>query len=172
MKSSKKNPLNVFEVDYSPWEYPSNWIGNFRLFFRRYKWAYQRATKGYCDFDWWDLDTHLSMLMADTIEALAKNGHGYPGTKEFPTPESWETYLLDIVNRLRFSFGELYNKYEDEWVASWEDDFLGSINKQTPEQKAIWEKYHTVECENEELKEKALNEALDMIRHIWHHLWD
>ena len=54
------NKLNVFNTQWCPWKYPNNWIRNARLFFRQFKWAYQRMTRGFCDFDTWDLDSYLS----------------------------------------------------------------------------------------------------------------
>lgn len=164
------NKLNVFKPDYCPWRYPSNWIKNIRLFGRQFKWAYQRITQGYCDFDWWDMDTYLTMLMADMIDELAKKSHGYPGNKEFPTPESWENYLNEIVAKLRYSLNDLPNEYEEAWIKTWENkEFL---QEKTPEEKEITHKFLDKEISNWGLRDKALFEALDMIKHVYHNLWD
>lgn len=164
------NKLNVFKPDYCPWRYPSNWIKNIRLFGRQFKWAYQRITQGYCDFDWWDMDTYLTMLMADMIDELAKKSHGYPGNKEFPTPESWENYLNEIVAKLRYSLNDLPNEYEEAWIKTWENkEFL---QEKTPEEKEITNKFLDKEISNWGLRDKALFEALDMIKHVYHNLWD
>ena len=167
------NRLNVFNQNWCPWRYPSNWIKNARLFFRQFKWAYQRITKGYCDADWWDLDSHLTRLMADSIQDLADKGMGYPGTDEFPTPESWQKYLYRICYLLRYSLEELPNKYEDVWTANLEKkDFLKTINNPTPEEKEISKKYFDIEMKNEEKKRAAQQEALQMIAHVMGNLWD
>lgn len=166
------NKLNVFNTFYSPWRYPSNWIRNMRTFFRQFKWAYQRITRGYCDFDYWDLDSYLSRLMADSIEALANNGHGYPGTKEFPTYESWQKYLLDITAKLRFSLSELPNEYEDAWRGTFDKDTFKTVKELTPEEKEIRNNYLEKENQNEKLKLQAQDEALDMIKHVYNSLWD
>lgn len=168
------NNLNVFKNYWSPWKYPSNWIRNARVFFRQFKWAYQRVTRGFCDYDYWDLDTYLSELMAQSIKMLADNTHGYPGTEEFPTYESWKEYLYKIVNLLRYSLNEdMPNEYEEAWTATWKDkDILDALNNKTPEEKEISNKYFDKEYENECLKRKAQDQALDMIKHVYNNLWD
>lgn len=168
------NKLNVFNQSYSPWRYPSNWIRNMRLFGRQFKWAYQRITRGFCDYDVWDLDSHLSELLIQTIKQLAKTSHGYPGTEEFPTYESWENYLVDIVHKLEYSLNDLPNEYETAWLKTWENENLDKIVKKdkTPEEEEITKKYLDKEAYNDKLKREAQNEALRMIYHVYNHLWD
>ena len=168
------NNLNVFKTCWSPWKYPSNWIRNARVFFRQFKWAYQRVTRGFCDYDYWDLDTYLSELLAQSIKMLADKTHGYPGTEEFPTYESWQQYLYKIVDLLRYSLNDdMPNEFEEAWRKTWEDkDILDVINHPTPEDKEITHKYLDKEYENELLQKKAQDEALDMIKHVYNSLWD
>ena len=45
-----KNELNIFTGGYMPW-YPRNWFDNIKHFFHTIKWGWQRATKGYSDYD-------------------------------------------------------------------------------------------------------------------------
>ena len=61
---------NVFKQYYCPWRYPSNWIKNIRLFFRRYKWAYQRAKRGYADCDIWNFDSYLEKIISKGLREL------------------------------------------------------------------------------------------------------
>lgn len=51
-KRKEGNKLNVFHFGYSH----KFTLWNIKNFFRTLKWAWQRATKGYCDWDRWDLD--------------------------------------------------------------------------------------------------------------------
>ena len=167
------NPLNVFGHDYSPIRYPSNWGRNIRLFFRQFKWAYQRITRGFCDFDVWDFDYYLTSVMAQGIKHLADTTHSYPGNNEFPTYESWRDYLYEIATKLNFSLrDDLPNEYEEEWLKGWEKDGLDSINNRTPEEEEISRKYLEVEQKNDTLRNQALSEALDMIVHVYSALWD
>ena len=164
------NNLNVFNQTYCPWKYPSNWGQNMRLFFRQFKWAYQRVTRGYCEYDVWDLDTHLTEYLAQTIEHLAKTSHSYPGNEEFPTYEEWENYLMEIVNKLKYSLSELPNEYEEAWLKTW--DYKNINKEKTPEEKEITNKFLDTEAANDNKKREARNDALKMIYHIYGHLWD
>ena len=167
------NKLNVFNTDFCPWRCLPNWPKNFRLFFRQFKWAYQRITKGFCDFDYWDLDTYLIRLMADAIKELADNTHGYPGNEEFPTYEHWKAYLYKIVGKLKYTQEELPNPCEKEWMQQWENKGLDYINQpKTPEEELLSKKYLYYENINAEKQDEALNDALDMIKHVFKHLWD
>lgn len=166
------NKLNVFNNDYCPWRYPSNWIKNIRLFGRQFKWAYQRITKGFCDPDWWDMDTHLKMLIADMLEEMIKRSISYPGTDEFDTPEKWNDYLKTIVAKLRYSLKDLDNEYDNEYIAILEKEDIISFKNRTPEEKEITKKYLDKEIDNWKLQEKAQNEALEMLVHCFNQLWD
>ena len=167
------NPLNVFGHGYSSIRYISNWGRNIRLFFRQFKWAYQRITRGFCDFDVWDFDYYLTSVMAQGIKHLADTTHSYPGNNEFPTYESWKDYLYEITNKLNFSLrDDLPNEYEEEWLKGWEKNGLDSINNRTPEEEEISRKYLEIEQKNDVLRNQALSEALDMIVHVYSALWD
>lgn len=167
------NKLNVFNTYWCSWKYLSNWPTNFRVFFRQFKWAYQRVTKGYCDFDWWDMDTYLSQLIPDMLERFIKDGHGYPGTDEFPTTEKWNEYLQKTIDLFRYSQSELPNEYEEAWIKKWEEKDFDIINKEeTPEEKEITDKYLAIENNNDKKKMVALDEALQRVFHIFHDLWD
>ena len=85
--------MNVFTRGYLKW-YPRNWLFNIGHFFRSLKWAYQRATKGFCDSDVWSLDSFLANLIGDSVKHLADTTHGYPPEC---TEESWEEILLKIA---------------------------------------------------------------------------
>ena len=168
------NELNVFNNSWSPWKYPSNWIRNARVFFRQFKWAYQRITRGYSDPDIWDFDTYLANLMSGDIEHLANITISYPGQGEWDTPEKWDVYLRTIVKKLRYyNNDEMPNEYEGAWLKTWENKSLSeALNDKTPEEEEITKKYLDVENKNEEYKYQQMMEALDMIKHCYGHLWD
>lgn len=166
--------LNVFNNYVCPWKYIKNWGTNIGTFFRSFKWAYQRATRGFADKDVWNLDTYLTELIADSVEQLADIQHGWPGTDEFPTPESWDEYLRKAVSLLRYSLGELPNKYEKEWMDTWinDEDMLRHITDPTDSDKEITKKFLDVEQENELKQRDAQNEGLRMLFAVWNSLWD
>jgi len=53
----------------------------------------QRIECGFCDADWWNMDDYLIKLLPAMLRRLANKTIAYPGTEEFPTPESWTEYL-------------------------------------------------------------------------------
>lgn len=115
------------------------------------------------------------MYLAQTIESLAKNSISYPGTEEFPTPESWTDYLMEIVNRLKYTVSDVPNEYEEAWLSTWDNKTFSEIlssRGNTPEEKKIIDDFLNKEMENEFSKIKAQNEALVMIFHVYNHLWD
>ena len=61
------NPLNVFNNPYFSWKYPECWYKNIRMFFRSFKYAYQRITKGYAYCDTWDLDDYYTHSDAEYV---------------------------------------------------------------------------------------------------------
>ena len=90
MKDNKN--LNVFTMcPYSPWRYPSNWWRNIKQFFRHFKWAWQRTTKGFCDYDCFDLDHYYLVLLPVTLRHLAKYTHGYPD--KYTNFENWQKQI-------------------------------------------------------------------------------
>ena len=95
---SNKN-LNVFKMcAYSPWSYLPNWWSNIKQFFRHFKWAWQRAIKGYCDYDCFALDDYYLKLLPATLLSLAENSHGYPD--KYGAFENWQTKIREIATML------------------------------------------------------------------------
>jgi hypothetical protein len=176
---------NVFKQLYSPWRYPSNWIGNIRLFFRRYKWAYQRAKRGYADCDIWDMDSWLLTLFHDSLNHLADNHCGWPGNEDFPEDEDWTKYLKEMA-QLFYQAQESNEYYPtpegDKWSAwldehpngNWVDDMIndkpmkrydGNAN---PYSKSMFEE----DKENAKKRDADFRKAWDMMGKVFYSLWD
>ena len=171
------NELNVFNKgNYSTWKYPSNWPGNIKHFFRCFKYAYQRATKGFCDWDAWDLDVYYSFLFVNSLRYFADHTHGWPGNDEFPQPEDWDKYLRTMADLFEQSIEGCQtpkNPYEKEFedMIS-QDNWINHINEQTPEQKEISKKYLDGEITLDNYRTECRNKAFDMMKHVFGHLWD
>lgn len=166
------NKLNVFNVYYCPWKYIGNWKENIDIFLRNFKWAYQRITRGFSDYDAWDLDSHMTELWCQSLLYLAEHTHGYPGTDEFPTYEAWQSYLYKIVELLRksqedYKCDEYVNKYEKNY-----DAITKVWGTRTPEEEEIVKKYLDEEARIDTARTNYRNQALDMIKHVYGHLWD
>ena len=73
------NDLNIVKmIPIRPWRYPSNWLKNFKCIARGFKMAYQRITKGFCDWDWYDLDCYYANLIGDSLKEFARKTCSYP----------------------------------------------------------------------------------------------
>ena len=162
------NKNNVFNQDYCPWRWVSNWWKNIRLFFRQFKWAYQRATRGFADMDTWSMDSWLLNLFHDSLYYLADNHCGYPGTEQFPDDESWTEYLKEMADK--FYQADEWNNYfptpeENKWYA-WVNAY--GHGDENPYIRPMIDE----SLENQKKRQAAFKEAWEMMGDIFYHLWD
>ena len=106
----KERKLTVFsESPYLRWDIYHRVL----WFFKSIKCAWQRATKGYCYRDTWDLDCFYTQLFIDSLTEFKENLHGAPA--EFydenlvNQSEPWEAYLTEMVQHF-------YNSLEENEV--------------------------------------------------------
>lgn len=162
---------NIFKQYYRPWKYPINWIKNVRLFFRTFKWAYQRAVRGFADCDVWDLDGFLLNLFHDSLNSLADTTNGWPGDEMFPEFEDWTSYLKEMADKF-YSANESNEVYptpnSDKWFDWYKENGWDINNSNNP-------------YIDDMLKEDAANaikrktdfaEAWEMMGKVFFHLWD
>jgi hypothetical protein len=162
------NKLNVFNNPYFKWTYPAGWFKNIRMFFRSFKWAYQRITKGYADYDTYDLDAYYLDIFSNTLNHLADNHWGYPGNDEFPNDESWTKYLKEMA--LKFynanESNEAYPTPEaDKW---WEWIKEHDKNIDNPYSETMFKEGN----ENDKKRDKEMHEGMKMLDHVFWSLWD
>lgn len=174
----KKSELNVFKYGYCyKWTTWKGFWRNISQFFTNIKFAYQRATRGYADWDVWDLDNYYTRLFRDTLTHLADTTHSYPGKGEFTTPESWDKFLRETAqlfdNSIDRSFEEFQiykNKFEDSYTIVLEN--RGSSEEVSEEEKVIVNNYLDEDKNIYQLRERNLQEALDRVKEHYHELWD
>lgn len=107
--------LNIFHQYYFSWRYLSSWFKNIGLFFRTFKWAWQRATRGFADYDVWDLDHYLGTLTAATLIHLSNHHWGVP--YEFQeNPDEWTKWLQDTADLIK----EAKHTEDDYSIQDWE----------------------------------------------------
>ena len=110
----QEDNLNVFKHSWLYWRYPRNWGKNIVDFFRRIKWAWQRATRGYCDLDVWNFNVYHTNLIIAALSNLAENHMGYAvylkdGTK-IKDDEEWTQCIMEIVRHFKTA-----QEFEDYW---------------------------------------------------------
>lgn len=188
-----KNELNVFNHNYLPLSYWKNWFFNIKQLFKNIKYAWQRATKGYCDCDVWDLRNYLTYIMRDSISELSEIAHGFPGddTPEGKSYNAWIKYLKKISFLLDKSIDRNFeevdpyypNKYEkeyeeliskpDRWIKEEQEDgsVLYTMNE-TPEEAKLRRKYINECIKNKKKRINDRNKAFEMLINRWESLWD
>lgn len=138
------NKLNILNTIYiSPWRYPSNWLCNIRQLLRLPKYGWQRITRGYCDYDTWNLDSYYSNLISSSIMYLREHTHGYP--VEFQTFEEWQDTLFNIAKNLSESNIDVLDL--KDWTV---------------------EKHDKLEA----TRKAQQNYALDLLKKYYDNLWD
>ena len=160
------NQLNVFNNPYSKWTYIPGWPKNIRMFFRSFKYAYQRVTRGVADCDYWDLDHYFLEVFVQGLDLLIKKQHGYPGNEQFPTPESWDKYLQDMRDCF-YRANESNNYYptpkENIW---WHGVEAGEEDPDAAKEMC------NEAMSNTEKRQKDLEKGLEMMKPIFFYLWD
>ena len=110
------NELNVYTYRRPARFYLCHPLRAVRDFFRRLRWARQRAVRGYADTDVWDMDEWFLRVLPPMLRDLA-DSDGYPGDPPFDTESKWTRWLnrmADDIESLQEDWGETRNEYEPE----------------------------------------------------------
>ena len=119
-----------------------------KRFFRCIKWAWQRATKGYCDKDLWSIDEWFLSIMPDMLEGFKKTRIGYPGELSKAFDDKLDE---DTLNKLG---NEMWDKILDDMIRLMKEaNTIGDLDRY---------EYHT-HCKDE---------ALKLFSKWFYHLWD
>lgn len=135
---------------------PKYWFSNIAQFFRNIKYAFQRATRGFADPDWWEFDTFVATILRDGCRELATKHYGCPsgigGRNAEESSKRWE----DILNET----ADCFNSYLDK-------DFLT-----IPDNAETASDYLEVFAESCRVAEEEYLHGIEMLKD-WHsHLWD
>ena len=164
---------NVFKTcTYYRWIYPKFWWKNISLFFRRFKWAYQRATRGYADCDVCDMDNWILNLFHGALNHLADNHWGYPYSEKFPTDTDWTSYLHEMAY-LFYKADEDNDAYShpvyDKWVAYLQEHpNINILQDENPYNKEMYLEGFELSKKRQEDFEKAWK----MMGEVFFSLWD
>lgn len=176
-----KSKLSVFTpAPYGKWQIHKKII----WFFRSLKCAWQRATKGYCYRDTWDLDHFYTQLFIDSITSFKHNLHGAPSDlydEKNDSIKKWEEYLDEMVKHFYNSLEEnevQKNEYEQEYhrlnpLEIEDRDGVYYMKEATsPEAKEAREKWYKREQEIIQWRKSELNKGFKMLKERFWDLWD
>ncbi len=150
------------------------------LFFRRIKWAWQRAIKGYCDFDIYDLDTYHTNMIIKALYEFADKTQSSPIDMPY---EDWVRTICEIANCFEESVEdddfddpeyEEWNKLAKQYEVRTENEdgsLTVSVPDDIPELNAAREKWLAVLKADQRYRTDMKNRAFDLLKQYYWHLW-
>lgn len=178
MKTKNKfNGRNVFTLYPYSWKYPSCWLRNIESFFRGFKYTYQRATKGYCDYDLFSISDWFLEVFPNMLKEFADETYSHPYDMD---EKEWGEYLVEMREHFlnackeyensspeaRKEFDELYKDF------SAAEYFKNPELYNTKERKEKIKEYYKKVKEYDNYKQEELKKGMDMFQKRFWDLWD
>ena len=137
--------------------------------FRNIKFAWQRITKGYCEYDYWDIDCYLLKLLPELFDDFRRNLHGYPYSF---TEEEWDNFLLkEVIEPLRNARDD-QNVEINEFEEKIHDYFKNKPLTDMDCPQDLWDNYMTRENEITNWRDKQMRKGfVAIITEFWS-FWD
>ena len=142
------------------------------------KCAWQRATRGYCDMDWFNMDTWMLEILPPMLRKMA-NGSAYPGHEPFDTPEKWENWLksmADVLESVQEENWDGQNEYYHDWIASsehrWNFTSTWTTTYTDEDRERIKEKYFVREQELRTQRLALIEDCFKQLAQNIDSLWD
>ena len=171
--SKEFNPLSVWHYGIDS-HAPRFWWNKIKMFFQNICFAWQRATKGYCDRDIWGLDEHLRYVIRDTLRRLSEIAHGAPVEMfdhEKDSIKPWRDLLNDMADRIDASLKEEDENVEMAWK-KYEYAIKHKKNFTSQQINFLRDAWMRKNKEFGDKKEEEYQKVLDFLRE-WHEaLWD
>ena len=143
--------LNIFKKGYHNWGCP---IHNIKQFFRNCKYAWQRATKGYSDWDIWDLGTYYSDLISNSMTQFADETNSFTYGMSY---DEWVNKIRSIANKIKAS-----NDYEDKYLEE-----ISSLSDLELERKEYTDKHLKEEKEANRITVEGYKELGEIVADLW-----
>ena len=115
---------------------------------RRAKFRRQRITRGFSDWDWWDLDYFLCHLLSSALRYYAKNTIGHSPIVA-PTYEEYQARILNLADMF-------------EEMAQWDSTHIPPKNEELDQN---WYKRDSLQLKA--LTKKAFNELAEVFWSLW-----
>ena len=174
---SKFNSRNVFTLYPYSWKYPSCWLRNIESFFRGFKYTYQRATKGYCDYDLFSISDWFLEVFPNMLKEFADETYSHPYDMD---EKEWGKYLVEMREHFlnackeyensspeaRKEFDELYKDF------SAAEYFKNPELYNTKERKEKIKEYYKKVKEYDNYKQEELKKGMNMFQKRFWDLWD
>lgn len=125
------------------------------------KYAWQRATKGYCTQDTWDIDVWFLKTMPSMLYELAEKGNSYPEQLGFSSRAQWARKLRDIANDLYKCTEEAADQLNEFSEAYFTDVYNRELAKKYLDRRI------EIYKEQEVIREEAFQELAKYLPYLW-----
>ena len=142
------NVLNLFDSFLYTWKYPACIVKNLKYALKLPKKILQRATRGWCDSDCWNLNEYIGTILPEMIFYLKDNCSGHPYDM---TQNSWENCLDEIARCIKRGIKDSFDNNPFE---------VGTIEWKDAQEK----------LENE--RKAALKRGFELLSEHFDDLWD
>ena len=102
--------VSVFRSGWS-WRHWRGFWENIKWFFRAWRPAWHRATKGYCRMDTWNVDYSLTCYLIKVLTEFRNCTNSWPD-QYFTTFEEWIGAIDECIDRLIFSMRDVDTQEE------------------------------------------------------------
>lgn len=173
-----------------------------RYFFNCVKWSKQRISRGYADYDIWNMYYHIQELMPEMLETLKNDRVGSPiiiyedGNKTIigeDTHKLYDEFLDKIIFHWRESVEDtcqVKNEYEQDYINACEqieqnkgvfEDTIDENGKRAlkmnfvgddPRYEELYKLYSSRDDELEKYREDNMKKAMDLMRDNFFSFWD
>lgn len=140
-----------------------------KWWFRRHKYARQRARWGFSEYDVWDFHSYHAELVSAMLTYWADKTNSHPCDVN---EKDWQNLLRKIASCFKQWNEELPTPAYDAYRAAAkriknEDD---SITVEVPDE--LLKAWHKEEWENYEIKRNKLKEGFELLYKFYPNLWD
>ena len=122
-------------------------IRKLKKFIRKFKFAYQRVTRGFSDQDAWNADMYLASQIAGIAEWLVENSHGVPASYAYRPDLNDPVEVMEerrnAEYRKNITVFKEYAKNGDAFDQEWKDKFGGVLDNELDDSLQWFAKHFT-----------------------------
>ena len=157
---------------YAKSEYKMRPLARIKWWFKRAKYARQRARWGFSEYDVWDMDTYLAELIGNMTKYLSEHTHSHPYDID---DKGWRDILQTISKCFKqYNIERLcpaYEAYQENKLALVENGRFGKcVTVSAPDYLLeVWKEEERVNYKN---KMEELKRGFDLLYEHYSNLWD
>ena len=134
--------------------------------------AWQRATRGFSDYDLYDWDNWMLELLPSSLEEFARVNQAYPDYEEMDAFDKWQNYLKGLAADFRICQdpeAEDRNEYYEEYTAQFNDKSIHMVGNH--ERTEIDDKYFARAKELSKEQQQLLEDTFARLAKWFYAIW-